>query len=180
MSAATAANPLVICDWSVPGPPPEAKIELQRFIMQGGNVLMLHPGDSLAKLFPEQIKAFTRKDGEIVTMHVPESPVFAGIQPLDLAWFELGGRRVPIACAGIYQIAEGRKDTTALASQFDIHGYLQTASDVEKMSGCPLVEIRLGKGRLLASELCLELGDNDPIARRVLMNLIEYLQPKPQ
>ena len=52
------------------------------------------------KIYPDEIKGFKAKEGEIVTMHVPESPVFAGIEPLDLAWFERGGRKLPIACTG--------------------------------------------------------------------------------
>jgi hypothetical protein len=39
-----------------------------------------------------------------------------------------------------------------------------------------LLEIRQGKGRLLASEMSLEAGANDPIARRLLMNALHFLQ----
>jgi hypothetical protein len=150
--------------------------KLLAFVSQGGRVLMLHPGSLLAKMYPSQVKAFVAKQGEIAVMQVPESPVFSGIEPLDLAWFEREERRLPIACAGVYQIAASRQDTTALASQCDIHGYLQKPSDIEKFSGTPLLEIRSGKGLLLASEFCYEAGRSDPIARRLLRNAIHYLQ----
>ena len=48
-------------------------------------------------------------------------------------------------------------------------------TDINKIGGSPLVEIQLGKGRLVASEMCVELGGDDPIARRLMMNVIEYL-----
>jgi len=106
---------------------------------------------------------------------LPESPVFSGIEPLDLAWFERGRRQLPIACTGVFQTTPARDDVTALAWQCDIHGYLKKTSEVTRISGAPLVEIRSGRGRLLASELYLEAGKDDPIARRLLMNAIHYL-----
>jgi len=155
---------------------PSQMKQLQEFVSQGGRVLMIHPGDSLAELFPSQIKAFVPKQGEIVTMCIPESPVFSEIEPLDLAWFERGGRQLPLACTGVYQIAPANKDAIALACQCDLHGYLRKSTDVTKIGGAPLLEIQSGRGRLLASELCFESGKNDPIAQRLLMNCLYYLQ----
>jgi len=150
--------------------------QLHEFVSQGGRVLMLHPGTALTQLFPDQIGTFKAKEGEIVTMHVPESPVFSGIEPLDLAWFERGGRHLPIACTGVFQIPSARRDTVALAWQCDIHGYLKKTSDITNISGTPLMEIQSGQGRLLASEMCFDSAQDDPIARRLLMNSICYLQ----
>jgi hypothetical protein len=149
--------------------------QLHAHLSGGGNMLMLHPGNALGSLFPDQVGGFKAKEGEIVTMHVPESPVFSGIEPLDLAWFERGRRQLPIACTGVFQTTSGRDDVIALAWQCDIHGYLKKTSEVTRISGAPLVEIRSGRGRLLASELYLEADSDDPIARRLLMNAIHYL-----
>ena len=176
LDSATNGNLLVIGNLKNLLSQPGAATKFKDLVSQGANVLLLHPGDSLSRLFPGQIKRFTAKEGEIVTMHVPESPVFSGILPLDLAWFERGDRRLPVACTGVYQLAADREDTTALACQLDLHGYLQKTSDLLKYGGAPLVEIRLGKGRVLASELYLEAGQDDPIARRLAMNLIGYLE----
>lgn len=170
------ANLLIIGGATELKPKSSGAKKLLEFVAQGGRVLMLHPGASLVALYPDQVRKFTAKEGEIVTMHVPESPVFSGIEPLDTAWFERGDRRLPIACAGVYQIAPARQDTTALASQCDFHGYLQQPSDINKFSGTPFLEIRSGKGLLLASEMCYETGRDDPIARRLLRNAIDYLQ----
>ena len=176
MDGINTTNLLIIGDTSGFESHPSEAWKLLEFIAQGGRALLLHPGTFLTNLYPDKVKAFVAKEGEIVTMHVPESPVFSGIEPLDLAWFDRGGRRLPIACTGVYRIAASRKDTTALASQCDIHGYLQKPSDIEKYCGTPLLEIRVGKGILLASELCYESGQKDPIAGRLLRNAINYLQ----
>jgi hypothetical protein len=155
---------------------PAQVASLRNFISQGGRVLMLHPGNGLRQLFPDQVSSFKAKAGEIVTMHVPESPVFSEIEPLDLAWFNQSTRDLPVACTGVYQMAEMHPGATALAWQCDLHGYLNNKLNINQVCGTPLVEIRVGKGRAVASEMSLEAGAEDPIARRLYMNVIGYLQ----
>ena len=152
-------------------------LHLRNFVAQGGQVLMLHPGPALAELYPDQIASFKSTEGEIVSMHIPESPVFSGIEPLDLAWFQRPGRQLPIACTGVFQVRSPRPDVRSLAWQCDLHGYLKNTSDITNISGSPLVEIRSGKGRLLASEMNFEAAGTDPIARRLLINAVHSLQP---
>ena len=149
--------------------------DLKQFIFQGGRVLIIQPENALVNLFPELVKNYESKNGEIVTMHVPESPVFSGIEPLDLAWFDNGDRRTPIACSGVYQIATSSPDISALADQCDLHGYLTRPADIQKFSGTPLVEIRFGQGRLIASEMNFDSPSTDPIAIRLLSNILNYL-----
>ncbi|MGH7980003.1 MAG: glycoside hydrolase family 2 TIM barrel-domain containing protein, partial [Limisphaerales bacterium] len=152
--------------------------QLKTFLSRGGRVLMIHPGQAFCRLFPHRISAYKSKDGEIVTMHVPESSVFSGIEPLDIAWFGRDGRQLPIACSGVYQVVAGRADTTELARQCDFHGYLKDPSEITRYSGSPLVEIQEGKGRVIASELNFESDRNDPISMRILINIINNLMAR--
>jgi hypothetical protein len=108
-------------------------------------------------------------------MQIPESRVFSEIEPLDLSWFERGAGNIPLACTGVYQVNR-QPEITCLASTVDIHGYLRTPEDVVRVSGSPLVELRAGKGTILASEMLLEADFRDPIAGRLLSNLIHYLR----
>ena len=149
--------------------------ELRRFVTSGGRVLLLHAGARLPSLFPDQVRSFRACPGEIVSMHIPESAVFYGLEPLDLAWFELGEGRLPRACQGVYQIESQRADTNMLAEVVDIHGYLKTSADLAKYSGTPLVLLDAGKGRLIASEMMLFEAPQDPIAGRLLANLVKTL-----
>ena len=149
--------------------------EFRQFVNSGGRALLLHAGETLSSLFPDQVKHFRTCAGEIATMHIPESPVFKDLNPLDLAWFELGDRRIPRACRGVYQIEYGRSDTAMLAEVVDIHGYLKTPSDLAKYSGTPLLELHCGKGKVFASEMMLLEAPSDPIAGKLLSNLIEAL-----
>ena len=113
-------------------------------------------------------------------MCIPESPAFDGLEPLDLAWFEIGEGRLPKACRGVYQVAPRRADTSMLAEVVDIHGYLKTPADLAKYRGTPLVHLNAGKGRVIASEMMLFEAPQDPIAGRLLGNLIHALAVEPQ
>ena len=113
-------------------------------------------------------------------MCIPESPAFDGLEPLDLAWFELGARNVPRACRGVYQVVARRADTSMLAEVVDIHGYLKTPADLAKYNGTPLVQLTDGKGKVIASEMMLFEAPRDPIAGRLLSNLIKTLASKSQ
>jgi hypothetical protein len=154
---------------------PSHEEQLKAFVEKGGRVLLLNAGGALKSIFPEKISGYVSKEGEIATMHVPESPVFSGIQSLDLAWFNQEGRYLPLACTGVYRVKTGSEGLTCLADQCDIHAYLQRTSEITRYSGSPLVEIRAGKGMVISSELNFAASESDPIARRILANAIGYL-----
>jgi hypothetical protein len=152
---------------------------LKQFVNDGGRALLLKTGERLVQLFPDQVKSFRLYRGEIAAMHIPEASAFDGLQPLDLAWWELGGGAIPQVCRGSYQIDNGRSDVRAIADAIDFHGYLNGPADFAKISGSPLVEIRMGKGRIVASEMMLlEASQSDPIAKKLFGNLVQMLSDK--
>jgi hypothetical protein len=148
---------------------------IDQFVREGGRVLLLNPRTKLAERYPSLVTQYRVCDGQIVGMQIPESRVFSEIEPLDLSWFERGAGNIPLACSGVYQVHRG-PEITCLASTVDIHGYLRTPEEVVRVSGSPLVELRAGKGTILASEMLLEADFRDPIAGRLLSNLIHHLR----
>jgi hypothetical protein len=154
--------------------------ELRRFVVSGGRVLLLNAGVKLPSLYPDWVKSFRTCPGEIASMCIPESLAFDGLEPLDLAWFEMGEGRIPRVCRGVYQVESGRADTSTLAEVVDIHGYLKTPADLAKIRGTPLVQLNDGMGRIIASEMMLFEAPQDPIAGRLLGNLIKALAAEPQ
>jgi len=149
--------------------------ELIRFVENGGRVLLLHPAEQLSHVFPDHIQTFRECPGEITSMHHQESLVFNELQPLDLAWFEVGPGLVPRACSGVYRIAYGRSDVWPLVNVIDIHGYLHSPSDLSRYAGSALVQLKLGKGIVFATEMMLLEAPEDPIAGRLFSNLIRAL-----
>ena len=94
---------------------------------------------------------------------------------LDLAWFETGKGTIPHACSGTYQIVATAADACVLATHYDFHGYLEKPTMISQFGGAPLLEVRHGKGTFLASEMTLDARATDPVAGRLLRNLLDYL-----
>lgn len=159
---------------------PEMTSAIRAHNSSGGSALVFNSGLQLAKVFPDQVQGYRTGSGEIATMRVPESPVFDGLEPLDLAWWALGLDGLPRVCRGSYQLTSGKDGADALAEVVNVHGYFKQPSDFNRVSGTPLCEIRIGAGRTMACELMLlEAEPFDPIAGRLLNNLLSELSVQP-
>jgi hypothetical protein len=160
------------------------KAALEKFVQAGGNAVILGGGKVFADWRGDEIKLYrgfksSRDGGEIVVPKVPESPVFFELKPMDMAWFaDEGKRAVPMACTAVYQINRENKNVRELAESIRIHAYLQKPSDVLQYSGTPLLEIKDGKGRIIASEMRLSAAKDDPIAGKLLSNIIKRATDK--
>jgi hypothetical protein len=61
------------------------------------------------------------------------------------------------------------------AEIIDWHGYLKRTEDVVNFSCSPLMKLHPGRGVVLGCEMQLESAGADPIAARLLTNLLRYL-----
>ncbi|MDR1282966.1 MAG: hypothetical protein LBK99_19410 [Opitutaceae bacterium] len=149
---------------------------LRHYTESGGRLLLLNTKKILCELLPEVVRAWRAVDGQIVNLHLPESPVFDGIDPLDLAWFHCGPGVTPTACDGVYQMVDDHNpDVTVLAGFCDFHNYLARPTDIVQHSGTPLFGCRVGQGYLLASEMTAPAASRDPVAARLVFNLLRHL-----
>lgn len=142
-----------------------------RYVDEGGLALLCAPGSALKNLFPGIVTAFRPGDREIVTMRVPESPVFDGIEVMDLRWFDRGDRGIPLATHGDFKLAESQQ-VEILAKDAPVHGYLTTQQQRAELEGAVIFTVKHGKGRIWVTQLAHETGVHDPIAARVLRNLL--------
>jgi hypothetical protein len=166
---------LVICDYGW------VKDAVQRrrflsYVASGGRVLLNGPGEHLKTLFPDMVQSFRGGDREIVTMRVPESPAFDGIEVMDLRWFDRGDQRIPIATHGDFKLAE-TPAVEILAKYTPTHGYLNSQQQRDNMEGAVLFTLRHGQGRVWVTQLAHETGVRDPIAARVLRNILSGAAP---
>jgi beta-galactosidase len=148
---------------------------LRGYLEAGGRLLLLNAGEALRELLPEAVESWRAVDGQIVNVKLPESPVFDGIEPLDLAWFNCGPCVPPAACDGVFQVNAHNPDVTVLAEFCDFHNYLAKPADIVGYSGTPLFECSVGKGVALVCELSPAALRHDPVASRVLFNGLNYL-----
>lgn len=142
----------------------------------GSNVLLIHPGKHLQWLYYDMIASVYDRKGRVVNMHVPEHGCFNEIAPMELAWWQQEGRERPRACKRSFRL-KSTENVTALCTYLRPHTGLGSNKEayLKEMSGIPLMEIKEKKGRLIASEMETNEGDKDPIAAKLLLNLIGEL-----
>ena len=150
---------------------------LRDFVASGGRLLFLSSDGAAMKVFPEYLTGrIVPTEGDIVVMERKENPVFDGIGPLELRYFNNGRREIPLACRSVLKAV--RDDAvTELASQMKIHAYIDggTPEDriarIESMRGLTLMRIDDGTGSAVISTMCTDKAISDPVAGRLLANL---------
>ncbi|MBO5796805.1 MAG: hypothetical protein J6R77_00470, partial [Clostridia bacterium] len=144
---------------------------LRAFAESGHKVILLGQGALPETLLDGAV--FQPHRQEIVTMNIPESTVFSGIDPMDPAWFG-DERRVPYAALGRYTVDRFSADNCVLAETLEWHGYINHPTDYKKFGGTPLFARKVGKGHILVSALRTDAADFDPVASRLTANILNW------
>lgn len=148
-------------------------------VKQGSKVLLLGSPSVAAMIFPDHITGYLKDDeGDIANMEIPESRVFDGIEPLELRYFNNRQDGLPAVCTTSLKIKRSNQ-LEALASHVRIHGYVNGEMEarskfMETIKGFPVVRIN-DNGSLIASTMMTEKGVTDPVAGRLLCNMINDL-----
>lgn len=169
------ADLLIVSDLDIVAKTPEHLDNVLDFARIGGNVLLLHPGKHILEFLPDEVDTINEESGRIVNMHIPESPVFNSIEPLELSWWQPSAERYPTVSRRTYVLYNNSK-IKELCTYLKPHNYLSNKEEqLKALGGTPLIEYEIGEGTLIASELELFSGTTDPIAARVLSNLVHML-----
>ena len=153
---------------------------LRAYQAKGGKLLFLNSKEAAKKVYPEYITGWIiPTEGDIVVMERPENRVFDGLGVLDLRYFNNNRREIPLACTATLK-AVRHANVTELASQMKIHAYLsdklsERVPQIESMRGLTLLGIRDGKGEAIVSTVCTEKAQTDPVAGRLLVNMVSDL-----
>lgn len=156
---------------------------LKNYMDKGGNVLILNSERASQTIFPEHVTGWiTPTEGDIVNMEVPESPVFDGIDLLELRYFNNNKREVPTVCYSALRINRSEQ-VTELANHTKIHGYVngtmkERVNYMESIKGFPILKIKEGKGCALISTMSHDKSLTDPVAARLLVNMINEMTKK--
>jgi len=156
----------------------EAIKELRTFIESGHKILLSQSGNVAHALYPEYIRSVLYENGEIANMEVPESSIFEGIEPLDMRYLNNNKRESPSVISAAFRINRSPA-LTPLASFVKIHGYLpgevaERQDRLDKIKGFPIVRVR-DKGDAILAEIRFEKVPTDPIAGRLLVNMLSSL-----
>lgn len=148
---------------------------------KGGRLLLLDCPQLAKTLYPEYISgSAVPTEGDIVVMERNDHPVFDGLDELDLRYFNDRRCEIPTVCSSRL-IAVRHPLVTELASQMKIHAYIDEGSPadrterIKKMRGLTMLEISSGEGRALVSTMLTSKAMTDPVAGRLLTNMITTL-----
>jgi beta-galactosidase len=149
--------------------------QIRSLVAGGGKMLLSASGGIAHALYPEYIRSLLKENGEITTMDIPESPVFDGIEPLETRYFNNNKRESPSAISGAFRINRN-PNVEALASFIKIHGYLsgnvnERINRLDQIKGFPIVKIK-DHGDVLLSEIRLDKALTDPVAGKLLVNML--------
>lgn len=159
------------------------EITLLRNLVDKGAKVLLSNSPTLSKImYPEYITGWiVPTEGDIVNMEVPESPFFDGIGYFDIRYFNNNKADIPTVCNTAFCINRN-PNVVELANQTKIHGYIngemQQRSDyVKSIKGFSILRINQG-GKAIVSGMQLEKATTDPIAGRLLVNILNELVGK--
>ena len=155
--------------------------KIRQYIAKGGKIIVLNSKEFSMKLYPEYINGYIiPTEGDIVNMEAPESPVFKGIDPLELRYFNNNKREIPTVCYASMKVNR-HPNVIELANQTKIHGYIngdmqQRSNYMQTIKGFSLLEIKDGNGAVLISTMATDKAVTDPIAAKLLSNMIDYFK----
>lgn len=149
--------------------------DVKKVAGNGTPTLLIHPGKHMQWLMFDKIESIYERKGRIVQMKTPEHKVFNNIDLLDMSWWQQNGREKPRACRRSFRF-KTLKDITPLATYLRPHVYLgRPTEQLPEMSGSPLAEIKVKKSKIITSEMELNQSAKDPVAAKLLVNIIKYL-----
>jgi hypothetical protein len=153
--------------------------QLRKLIDRGAKVLISNSPDFSKKLYPEYITGWiVPTEGDIVNMEIPESPVFDEIGLFDLRYFNNNKPEIPTVCRMAFTVNR-HPNVLELANQTKIHGYIhgemqERSEYVKSIKGFSILRINQG-GSVIVSGMNLEKATTDPIAGRLLVNMLNDL-----
>lgn len=157
----------------------EDLLHIRDIISKGGGVLMINGKEAAKSIYPEHITGWIiPTEGDIVNLEIPESPVFDALRWMDLRYFNNNKREVPAVCHASLKVNRSSK-VEELTSQTKIHGYIngnmaERSEYVKNIRGTTIVKIN-DNGTLLLSTMSLEKAVTDPIAGRLLSNMVSSM-----
>lgn len=147
--------------------------ELRAFAEAGGKVVLMNQKALPDELLSGKKISYTEDCMEILTMNIPESSLFNGIDELDTRWFA-NEQRVPYVANGWYDVDRMDPDVCALGETLQWHNYIAKPTDYYKIGGTPLFALRCGNGAVLISSVRTDADDVDPVACRLTGNTLTW------
>lgn len=138
----------------------------------GAHIVLLNTGKIAPDIFPKHVSGYLEKPNETAQVDIPESGVFDGIEHMDLRYFNNEKEEKPLVFTGLLQVHE-KSGVESLSSACQ-HRYARIKDrrkEMVTMKGFPIISIEDG-GKVILSEMMTEKGLTDPIAAKLLVNIL--------
>ena len=145
---------------------------INKELKKGAAILMLNTGKEAIDIFPNYISNYLNKSLETAHIDIPESGMFDEIKHMDLRYFNNNKAEKPLVYTGLIQVNED-SEVEPLVSGCE-HRYARIKDrrkEMITMKGFPILSIENG-GKVILSEMMLNKGGADPIAAKLLSNMI--------
>lgn len=151
---------------------------IKAYQKRGGKLVVLNSNEVARQLYPNLIRGWINTtEGDITYMEREDDPIYDGIDQMELRYFNNNQREIPTACNTTLQINRSEQ-VTELGGQMKIHAYIdggapeQRIKRIDSMRGFTLLRVKVGKGSSILSTMCTEKAVTDPIAARLLINIL--------
>ena len=145
---------------------------INKELKKGATILLLNTGKEAVGIFPAYIRDYLKKPLETAHIDIPESGIFNEIKHMDLRYFNNDKNKKPLVYSGLIQVRKSDK-IISLVSGCE-HKYARGKDQRKQlltMKGFPMISIK-DVGIVVLSEMMLDKGLYDPIAAKVLSNII--------
>lgn len=149
---------------------------IRKYQAKGGKMVVLNSKEVAKQMFPEYIEDWIiPTEGDICFMEREDDSVFDGIDPMELRYWNNNKREIPLACTATLKTRRCPQ-VEELAGQMKIHAYIDGGKPedrinrINQMRGFPLVRIN---GNTIVSTMCTEKAATDPVAGKLLLNLLK-------
>lgn len=159
---------VVVLTGEVPDKESDEGSKLLEYVRQGGKLLLLETGQAEKLLPVGMIQKTWNTMAEFANQDVPDHPIFAGLTSQDLRWWNGIGDLSPHVCANAYEL-DPSVSVNKLARVINPVGYVY-----KHAWRYPAFILQEGKGAILVSELRTSACVEDPIAARVLHNILSW------
>jgi hypothetical protein len=141
--------------------------QLLNYVNDGGTVMLLETGEA-EKLLPAELAIKTvNSEVEFVNIQRFGHPLFAGFDSQDFRWWNGNGKSCAVALTSY--IIPDHEAITKLCQNIPVHGY-----NLDWSISNPAFIYKYGKGKILLCELRASACGSDPLAAKLLSNMVEW------
>ncbi|HBG27668.1 MAG: hypothetical protein A2Y10_10300 [Planctomycetes bacterium GWF2_41_51] len=140
--------------------------KLLDYVANGGTLILLETQNANTILPDGIVKEIFKDNVEFANIELPQHPLFDGFESQDLRW--LNGSGTSLYAAGSSYILCKNAPCIKLTEHIP-YGY-----GSKDTITCPMFIVDHGKGRILVSEIRTSACDTDPLAGKILSNIINW------